>query len=403
MSARSKLRDFLVSARRNLLRESLVLIVMFTWFATAKAGTRPDYFSARSFGAELQGDFQVRRSTAIVERLNGEAMRVRVFGPFGKEALADERGVEMWNKFSLPGLVRDLGTYDVGFTFVVNRVLVVDASRFLECLLISEQNHIVFLLLRLTQSDDGKIRIADMQFSGSELEVSRSIRQTLILLGYRTDQLLEPEEEGLSRAISKHSMNAAEIFTAINEKDYGLAFGFLQSNYGELNHTRIWRELRNRLAFLGSKSAMRNLEAECASGEPTNSLLSFGILSNKGDKQRALAALEQTIRDFHQPAVLCAIRAGLLIDLNRNEEALASAENLSELNPLSGSSWRVAILAAVNLQKPASAIRALNGWAKIAPRSEIDAILQHEPALTKFLASPDYLAWKEVRKSTALL
>lgn len=394
MCARFSVRDSAVWTGRSLLRRSLMLAVMFVWITSANAGTRPDFFSARAFGMELQRDFSVRRSKAVVDRLDGEAMRARVFGPFGKDALVEPREVERWNKFSLPGLVSEFASYDVGFTFVANRVLVLEGSRFLECLLLSEQNGIIFLWLRLVQSNDGKIRIEDMQFSSSELEISRSMRQTLILLGYRTEQLLDPEEEALTRAISKHPTSTMEIFKAISERDYGLAFGFLNSNFGDLSQTRIWRELRNRLAFLGSKSAARNLEAECANGELTNPILRFSVLSNKGDKEHALAALEQTILEYHRPSVLCAVRANLLIDLNRNAEALTLAENLYELNPLSGSAFRVACLAAVNMQKTEAAFRALNGWTKLSLPVDIDRILQQVPATAQFRASPDYVAWK---------
>ena len=363
--------------------------------SSTQASVLPDAASARAFGFALQQDFQARRSQAIIERLDSPALMSRVFGPFGPDAVADPQAKDMWDTVSFPGLVRELGAYDEGFRLLMSRVMLVDGSRFLECILLDQQNALRMLSLRLNQSVDGQIRIEDLHFSGSELEVSRTLRQILILVGYRTERLLDPEEEALSSLAAKHPMRAGDIFSSMREQKYNQAFGFLSLNYRDLNHTRIWRELRNRLANLGCAPAQRHLAAECADGKITNSFLRFAVISTQGDKALTLAALEQVLVKYRDPSFLRAMKAALLVEVGRASEALMLAQDIYELNPQSGSAYYAAVLAAVQTTQTAAAFTALDGWAMVVAREEIDRILQGEPTMVEFCASARYVAWKQ--------
>jgi hypothetical protein len=367
---------------------------VFAWAGAACAGTDPDYFAAREFGRAMQQDFLTHRSKALIDRLDSQAMMARVFGPFGSDALTDPNSQEMWEKFTFPSLVRELGTYDESYTLIVSRVVLLDASRTLECILLDKNYSIRLLTLRLKRAADGKIRIEDLRFSGSELEVSRMQRQCLILLGYRTNRLLDPEEESLSSLASKHIMRASEIFSAMRDSKYDWAFTLMCGDFRNLNETRIWRELRNRLATFGCAPAQRHLEAACSSGQITDSFLRYAILSSKGDNARTLEALEQVLIEYREPPILRAMKAQLLLEMDRVSEAFNLARSLYERNPLSGTAHYVAARAASRTADMTAVFAALDSWQMFTSRDEIDELLQQDPAMTSFRDSARYVAWR---------
>ena len=376
----------------------LFALVLFAGAATAGAGIRPDYFAARRFGYALQHDFQKRPKDALVDRLDSAAMMKRAFGPFGSDVTEDPRAKDMWEKVSFPQFTSELRSLGEMNTLVLSRISLVDDARWIECLLLTDNGSFRLMSLRLNEAPDGTIRIEDFRFAGSEMEASRILRQILILSGVRMLKRLDDEESELCDLSARYPMLFHDVFTAFQQQHYDFAFHRMCDTPAKLQRTRIWRQLRYRLANLGSADAQKQLDAACLAGEE-DPFLRYSFLVAKGDHAKALPAFEQVVKAYHGLAFFRSVEADLLIGAGRSHEAFCLAREVYQTNPLLNTAYLAAVHGAVADRQFGEAITTLDAWRALAAPQQIDEWLKKVDGLAGFLASPSYTEWSKGKTS----
>ena len=204
-------------------RRSLACLVLLAVGATAAGGaTRPDYSAARAFGFELQQDFAKRHAAAVIDRMGEEALRRKAFAAYTAEAASSAEMLAAWKNVFYAGFLQRLKQLDSQDQMVLERVLSLDGTRLLECLVVAKNGATQLVYWELAEDPDGKIHISDMRILGEELSYSRRLKH-LFLLDVLSSMVLVGEEEWKTGEVMLKLLDSGEQSRiAISEIPAGL-------------------------------------------------------------------------------------------------------------------------------------------------------------------------------------
>lgn len=383
-------------------QRSWTFILFFGLFLNsgpAALAIKPAALEARTFGYQLQQEFVTSKSKALTNHFDPEAMWRRVFAPFGIATMEDPETPKIFKAQFLPSLVSDLTVFDSYQTLFLSRVLLIEDARYLEFVLVDESGRFQILLARLHQQTDGAIGISDLWMHGAHLEVSRNLRDTLIVSGVPATGVLDDEEMTLA-------LQMPAIRPAFNQLFYEIGQGQLEAAFTQwlrvpedVKKTRFWRYLRMRLVFMGSVSALGNLQHAIKEGSEANALVQLSYAEESHTPEGRLRLLDRALRSRQEMPFLQVTKAGVLLEMGRNREALNLARDVYELNPFSISAYLIAVQAAHLLGDEKAVKAALQQWVVLSPASEIDKLIRTTPDLEGCLTSAAYVAWKEKQPS----
>ncbi|MBS0632097.1 MAG: hypothetical protein JSS11_09305 [Verrucomicrobia bacterium] len=386
--------------RRFPLRTAILVLCAAAFAARLNAAAvKPDYYAARGFAVELQQDFNERNCIALFDRLDRDALRHRIFRPLGEAIEQDQETQTVWTSSILPSIENDLQRLDHMTSLAVGRVILLgDGDRAVECIFFGDKDAFQLITLRLHEAADGHIGISDLQFLGSPLDISHRIRQSLLLGGLRSHDLLPDDELAL-----QHMVEGSDR-PQINQTLYLLQQGKADEAYRtwlnvseDLQQSAIGNDMRARLAGRGSKQAAEDMRAAWRANPATNPFAAYSLALTEQDLPRALATLDLVLQETQQLAFLRGIKAGLLLKLGRAEEALQLSQDVCELTPINGVSYMVGVAAAAELQRPQVALELIQRWHHVSTTESIDLSLKGEDRtltkLTAFLQSSAYQDW----------
>lgn len=362
---------------------------------TARAASRPDYGAAAEFGVTLQREFLARREAAIMEHIDSDAMRRRAFGPFGDEMSESEAGKRAWTETFYPTVTKMLKSAAARSSmFVFCRVILLDDARQVEGMLVGTDGNLEFVRLHLCFAANGGIAIDDFCFAGSELEATRSIRHIVILLGVRGDKPLDDEETQLCVASDGHGGAFRLVMELFGNQKPEAAFDLLSAPANRIDETKIWRQLRNMLALAGSEGARSDLRA-AVEARAVDSFLEYQIWQQSGDRERTLAALERVLVEYRELPFLRLVKAGLLLEMERPEEAYAIAVEVRDCNPGLISAYFMTLRAALATGRMEKALAVVRAWAEAQPPGDVASSIEAEATLAEFAKSAGYTEWKK--------
>lgn len=370
----------------------------------AGAGARPDFAAAAAFGGRLQQDYAGRKSAALAASLDGEVMMQRVYARGIRDQPAFPAVKRQWETQTLPGIVRQLAGYDAFENLLVARVALLEGQRALECVLIRGDGAFQLVTVFLAESPPGEIRIADLHFASSQLEVTRAMRHTLLLMRVGLPGVLDEEEVRLTHLGQTHGLTVTLAMEALGQGKHDAAFGMWNGLPAEFKAMRIWIEHRNRMAFNGSAAAMAQLQAEARAGGGGPPAVRFSLALAAKDNTRALGALDEFIVPQRGLPFLRTVKADLLLNAGRPDDALALARDIGTLAPATAGAHVVAFRAAAQLGRAITATEALADWARVAPAAAIAKAVEADPlpAIAAFRATPEYAAWRQRADAAAL-
>ncbi len=362
--------------------------------AVLPAGT-PDFDGARQFGYELQQDYLQRRAPALLDRLDGEAMRRRTFGSLGSAALQSERAKREWTETLLPTITQDLMALGKFSNISPDRVLLLEGHRMLECSMVDETGQFQILMLVLDQNAAGRVSIVDYRLLGMETFLTRRLRHLYILLGAPFHPAMDGEEKSLSLHGEGSSMAAVYALTALGQGKAEEAFRHWSNLPSSVHGFPIWREFRDRMAAAGSEKARAQQLADLRAGRQLQPLVRLGLANMRRDSEAALKALDAMLDEHHQSPFLRTLKAGALLQSGRAPRALALAEEVYRLHPFNASAYLIAIQAAVAMGRVPTAMTALNECHRVLPAEAIEGMLVALEPLAEFRKTPEYLEWKQ--------
>jgi hypothetical protein len=366
---------------------SLVLLLMLT--AASQAGL-PSYDATWKFCAELQGDYAKRQAAALTDRLDKDRMFVQMTTPLGPDALKDPAAKAGWEKNFLPIARSELEYLSSYKTLSVEQVGLLEGQRVAVCILFQPHGAVNTLTLWLDQRPDGSLGIVDYRTMGQQLEITRRLRQFVLLLSGVFNSALDEEERTLSFA-SGYAVNLQAYFRELNVNKLDAAFDRLTCFPPEVRATRLWQDLRDGLALAGSATARKSAFEDARISGTLNPLLALG--KPGGDQAQVLAALDLLDRRTLHSAYVRGVRAEYLVTQGRAAEGLALARATYELNPFSATACAAAVRAAAVLARTDDALHALRAWNRVAAPAEIDAQLAPGPDFTRLRETPQYRAW----------
>lgn len=360
------------------------------------ASVRPDHSAAISFGLELQKDYLGRKTEAVVDRVGMDEMMRRVFGT-GADDSPQYAALKPQSENQIrTNLKAQLAAYDAYPTLILARVSQIEGFRVLEIALTRADGTFQLAMVPLIETASGTIRIADIQFASSALEYTRHLRHSILLRGIALPGLLDPEEVHLGLIARMHASAITTAMQRVNGGDLNKAALAWSGLPAEVKGTRIWREMRNRLAFQGSAAALRDLKAEVAGGGGSP-FLRFAL--GLGDKTLPppAAVIDDLLLAHRQLPWLRVIKADVLLRAGRADEAFALAEDLCALTPAMPAAYLSAVYAGLRVGQSERVLPYLDGWRKLSPLAEIERLLALNTGqeMVAFRESAAFLAWKE--------
>lgn len=352
----------------------------------------PDYASAFAFGRALQQDFSVRGPQALTDRIDEEAMKKRLFAIFDSDTAA--RWEPTWRETFLPELKDQLlpGSYK---SLVMNRVLLLDGDRVIECILLDGAGPFQLLQLRLN-STNGKIGIEDFKYLGFFLEATIRQRELLVLLGVDSTARLNEEETCLSLDSLNDRAMIHYAFQMWREGHDNDCFRIWSHLPPDVQQSAAWKDFRDMLALHDCHLAGAQLEAEYRDNQSgTEPFLKYLYAIQHANIPMGLDAVQRLRTATHDSPIVRVMEADLLIVADRPAEALDEARGIYELNPYVWTAYMSAALAAYKLHRTDAEVDALQHWAMIIPVKKIDAILSKYAPLTSLRTTPEYKAWIE--------
>jgi hypothetical protein len=356
---------------------------------------RPSYDDAMRFGRELQQEYGKNLSKALISRLDDDSLRQQVFSVYGADLMDSEKAKSAWQTSYRPSWVQDLTFLDAFGTLVASRVLYLEGSRALECVLIGNTGGFQFITLWLTQKIDGRILINDYKFLGSSLTMGQRLRHVCLLMGAPYSAVLTDEEQDVLYRGESCRPEMAALFRAYSQNDLPEAYRRWLSLSPEVKALRIMQNFRDRMAVMGCEPAAKQLVEEYRQGKLLNSFLKFIYAHKAGDRTGTLAGLDAVIAESHHPPFLLAQKAEFLIRYDRASEAWTVATETYQLHPFCGSAYLAAMHAAAALKRPTQAVQALDAWSRLIPAEEIERIIQPDETFAELLRSAEFVAWKK--------
>lgn len=386
------------ASRRFLLRTAIFALGCCALATGLHAAAKPDYNTARTFAAELQQDFNQRNCIALLDRLDREAMRLRIFRPLGEDVAESADAKTVWTSSMLPVAEDDLQSLDHMTTLVVGRIiLLTDGDRALECIFLNDTDAFRVVTLRLHEGPDGHVAICDVKFLGSKLEFTQRFRQNLILGGFKSHALLPDDELDLQHMAEHDSSNIHTTMTALNIVQPEYAYEVWSHTAEELQQSPMGKDLRARIAAKGSKKALAAMHKEWQTDPASNPMAAYNLALSANDLPQASVAVDLMLQETQQLAFLRGIKAGILLKSGQAEEALRLSRDVCELTPINGVCYVTGVRAAAELQRPQVALELLQQWSHIATGTSIDQVLKIEVApgsgLDAFLKSAAYQDW----------
>jgi hypothetical protein len=323
-------------------------------------------------------------------------MMQRVFGRAVKDAPEFETLKKVWAGQFQPMLSRQLEAYDSYGLFIPARVILSFDVRAVECVLARPEGTFLLVTLRLSESPTGEVRIENLQFAFSNLDVAGALRHTMLLLRVPLPGIIDPEEIEVAHLGTAHGLKTSLAFKAINAGDLKTGAQLWLNLPDEVRATRIWKDVRNRLAFQGSAVALDQLEAEARAGAGGTPFTRFALAVKTKDSARSLAAIDDVLVAHQRLAWFQVVKTGLLVEAGRTEEALALSRDLCDLLPASPSAYSAAFHAAVAAEKSAAALEALQRWSKVSRAEEVDKAVgaMPVPSIAAFRKSAAYESWR---------
>ena len=355
---------------------------------------RPDYAAARAFGAGLQSDYQTQKGHALVARLDGEAMKRRVFATFGDDVMEQPGVKKLWDDQFYPSFQKQLLDLGVFPTLFLARVSLVDGARAIECVVLDDVGRFQVLVLRLCVNADGLVRIEDVRLLGASSGLTGAVRGTLLVMGARAAVKLDDEESALEGLGSVYQLTTTETFGKMAQGKLDEAFVIWNGVLPKFKDTAYWRSVRTRLALGGSARAMADLQAAMRRGETIDPFVRFSMATAAKNNQEAILAMDDVLRETKNLAFLRSVKAGLLLDLGRLNEAMDLARETTRQDPAGWLGYLVWIRAAIALDDSRSAAEGLNCLSRLIPSSEFEKVFSATPELQKIRSSSVYATWK---------
>jgi tetratricopeptide (TPR) repeat protein len=376
------------------------LLIVLAGGPVAEAAA-PGYDAARRFAYELQTDHAQRGLPALLERLDSEAMRRRTMAPLGRAVLTDGHYREAWEKFFWPGVTHELQPLQSMRTLLAEQPALIDGERVIGIILLDDEGNLHALSLWLVEHA-GRIVVADFRGLAQSLPISRRFRQMMLLWGAPFTSALDDEERALSFAPldNRHRMNL--VFEAVAKGRINQAHEHWSRMTDEVRGTRLWSDFRDIWAGAGLASAWHQWLKEHEAGRGTSPLLALAHERRRADKTRALAAVDQLIARAMNSPFLRTVKAELLLEAGRAPEALELAREVYQRNPFAVHACPVALGAALEADRPAEALAALEHWGRLVPADQIESFLQRDARTHAFRNTEGYLAWRRAQPPAAV-
>jgi tetratricopeptide (TPR) repeat protein len=278
---------------------------------------------------------------------------------------------------------------------IVARAIYVDDRRGIECLFVDPKGQFQVLILYLTKTEAGDIKIEDFRLAAHYLEFCRMMRHLLLVTRIPLPGVTDLEEINLEDFGKRSSaaVNAALQATAAGKWEE--AFKSWDGVAPQMKTSRLWRDVRINLAFAGSVMAMADLQRDCRQGVGGNAFARLLILSAGGDKEVALAELEKVLIEYHELAFFRAMKADLLVELGRAAQALPLVLETIALCPRTPSAYLVGIRAATILGKQSLAMQLVRDLSQVIAGNEVDHLIESFSDLVQLRAVPEYQTWKK--------
>lgn len=363
--------------------------------ATLHAAVIPDASTARAFGAELARSYSVGRTQAIVDRLDPDTVLARVFSPRVLEGEGAEKMRAEWAPKIKTWIGNALKPFDHFKVMLAARVILADDARWLDCVFLTENGVAQYAALRLVQTPAGEVRVGDVAIGGNALTYAQALRQTFILMRLPVPQIVDPEELELREQAATCGYTATLGLEALGEQKYDVAFKYWSDLTPEMKKTRLWRDIRDRMALTGSAGAREDVARDVRAGKPVNRFVQLYLALLDHDNAGALAAIDGVLQTCRALAFFRSMKAGLLIAAGRPMEAYELAHDVMEVTPASGSAYVIAVRAGVAAKRADLAVEALKHWQRATPASAIDDSVAAQPELKAFRESAEYAAWRK--------
>ncbi|MEZ5413199.1 MAG: hypothetical protein R3F03_02680 [Opitutaceae bacterium] len=354
----------------------------------------PTHDEAREFGQKLQTEFEDQKHETLVQHLDQTALFQRIFSSFGQQSLTDPAAKNIFEKQFLPSLLADMATMSEARSLILSRVMLMGDARYLEVVLLEDNDSFRVLMLRLSRKPDGSIGISDITFHGATLEYSLLIRDALIVLGAPLAGGLG--EEGMTLVYRK-----SMLMPVLNQMAYESARGDQEAAFTQwlrapedVQKTRFWRNWRTRLVMLGSVAALNHLQSAIADGSETNPMLRLSFAKDIHTPEARLELLEDALGKTWEMPFLRTAKASALLELDRIPEALQIASEALALAPYNVSAYLVGIKAHVMSGKPEEGVKLMQSMNRFLSAGEIQELLELDPELSDFLRSAEYTAWR---------
>lgn len=373
-----------------------VVVPLLALHSGVAQGVRPDYPSTQIFAAAVQQDYGLRKSVALVERFDMRSVGERCGTGFGVNRDDEKLFIEQMAKSIAATLKSEMSALETYSFMVVSRIAALRGKRVLECLFFHENGTFRVIHLTLQETAPGKIHFVDFSALGFPRQFTQSMRERLLFTGVPHFGLLTDAESHIERAMRSQIPRANAVFQALGEKDYDQAFTHLASLPPEARVLPIWRELRNRLMWMGSNLARNHFEKEQAKN-PTyeDEFDRYTAISRGKDLTATLAALDQALDSAHQLPFLRLVKVENLIELQKLDEASRLAEHLRELNPLLMGAHLAVIRIAFIARDESRAIQNLERASLIWKPEDLIRFLAQDPRAGIWRDTPRFKQWIE--------
>lgn len=353
----------------------------------------PGYDAARNFAHALQVDYAQRGVPALTDRFDSESTRRRVLAPLGREALNDASAKTAWNGVFWPVVLKEMENLAKFPTLLIEQPSLIDGERVINALFLDDQGSLFTLSLWLEESA-GKIVVVDHRSLIQTLPTSRRFRHILLLQGAPFTTALDDEERVLCFASMDNRRWTRGAFAAIGNGRLDLAHESWNRMTDDVKGTTVWREFRDIWASIGSAPAWEQWLKEHLAGRGANPLLALTYERAQTDKSKALIAIDQLIARTMNSPFLRTVKAEILLECGRPEEAWAIAREVYRRNPFAVHACPVAINAALATGRRDEAMAALEHWGRIVPAAQIEEFLARDTRTADFRSSEAYLGWR---------
>ncbi len=384
-------------------RGRLACLVWLAVGAVVAAGaTRPDYNASRAFGFELQQDFAKRHSAAVIDRVGEEALRRKTFAAYSDEVASSSEVMTAWKDVFYAGFLQHLKQLDTQEQMVLERVLSLNGTRLLECILVAKNGSTRLVYWELAEEPDGKIHIIDERMQGEELSYSRRLKHLFLLSGFSSTVLVGDEEMDLERESARCHERVREALAVMEKGAFDEAFRRWSDLPEEVKKTAIWRDIRFSMASRGGEMATKSLQADIQDGKPgIDPVLRYNAAMAHQDYPTALDAIDEVLMATYDAPLFQALKCELLTKTHRAKESLQMATNIYQLNPFTFAAYIQAAEAAAALDDLKAAQAVMHDWSQVYASSRIDDLVKTLPGLEKLRGSPAYREWLKAAPATA--